>query len=1135
MPAQNSKLETQHSKLNITILSAGAGSGKTYTLTQRMVALMQSGVRAGGIMATTFTQKAAAELQERVRARLLEAGMTEAANELGSALIGTVHSIGVRLLQRFAFEAGVSPLVEIIADGDQQRLFNESLAQVLSETRIEAINRLADRLGLTKKTDGDPYDWRRDIRELTDVARANNFTKDVLETSKHRSREAFEQLLPPAQTGDDQRWNNRLIALMDQTVAALDANEADDTKTTREAAEELRSLQNQLKWRGELYWHEWVKISKVKVAVKSRDLFEELQTFARSHDEHPRFRQDVGQFIELVFDIATDALGEYEQYKKKRGLIDYTDMETYVSRLLRIASVREALRSELDLLLVDEFQDTSPIQLDIFLQLSRLARHSIWVGDPKQSIYGFRGAEPALMQAIMRATGGVLPENVLGTSWRSRPDLVYAVNAIFTRAFSDMPVEQVALEPANPTPGPSSGGEGGLHSVPAEDSENGNQKTSQPRKQQVSRDVAPLPAGGGDGGGVKFAANSQQPKANGIIHWHFRNELDHRKVPGSPWMENCIAEQIQVLLDRQTPVWSKKRDSTRPAQPGDFAVLCRSNRGCELMAEALHRTGLKAAIARAGMLDTAEGKLVLACLKYLLIPSDALSIAEILALTGAKTLDEIVGHRLDYLHRLQQGEDPGRWAIEHETIRRLFEMRPRTADLSASEILNVVLDDLDLRRTAVRFGNSAQCLDNLDRMRRYALDYESACQRLHAAASLGGFLLWLDELARAGQDYQGSGESPDAVNVLTYHRSKGLEYPICICHNLNQPSKEKIWGINLVSERDEPDLDDILGHRWLRFWVNPYGDQWRNTRLEETLRQSAVWAQAAKQALEEEARLLYVGLTRARDYLVFPTNAKGTPWLNRVFHHGDESIPTLDPDSDETPFIWNNQVIYCQIEPLYKPKDFAEAPPREATVSYHPVRAGKQTEGRQPERIEVSNEWPSGFRFSLAEPTPFAGALEIKGDYTPEISKMIQSFLIADSPSLSREQRLELARLQIRNRGVEALLEPGRVMRHAEAFRQFAEARFEPNRWLPRYPVEGWIGERRLSVDADLWLENDTAVAVMLFAGFAEGMKKWKDQAKTVAPIAGWINLVAPFVFPEKTMDFWVVFPVDGNVVQLIV
>ncbi|MFZ4477923.1 MAG: UvrD-helicase domain-containing protein, partial [Saprospiraceae bacterium] len=412
--------------LKITVLSAGAGSGKTYTLTGRMVDLLKTGIRPNGIIATTFTQKAAAELQERVRVRLLEEGMSEAANGLGSALIGTVHSIGTRLLQRFAFEAGVSPLVEIIAENDGQRLFNESLSQVLTEKRIEEMNRLADRLGLSKKTYGDAYDWRRVIRDLTDVARANNFSREVLEISKLKSWESFERLLPPVQPRDETTWNNQLLSLLDQTAEALDANTADTTKATREAAETLRALQNQLKWREELYWHEWVKIAKTNVAVKSRDLFEPLREFARSHDAHHQFHADVKGFIYLVFDIAMDALGEFEAYKQKRGLIDYTDMETYVSKLLRIDAVRQTLQEEMDLLLVDEFQDTSPIQLDIFLQLSQLAKHSIWVGDPKQSIYGFRGADPALMKAIIDATGGILDENILKKSWRSRADLVHA-------------------------------------------------------------------------------------------------------------------------------------------------------------------------------------------------------------------------------------------------------------------------------------------------------------------------------------------------------------------------------------------------------------------------------------------------------------------------------------------------------------------------------------------------------------------------------------------------------------------------------------------------------------------------------------------------------------------------------------
>ncbi|MCB0624313.1 MAG: UvrD-helicase domain-containing protein, partial [Saprospiraceae bacterium] len=105
--------------MSFRIISAGAGSGKTYRLTSEMVELLKGDVRAAGIIATTFTKKAAAELQERVRVRLLEAGLRQQANELNHALIGTVHGLGVKLLQRFAYEAGVSPEVSIIADEDQ--------------------------------------------------------------------------------------------------------------------------------------------------------------------------------------------------------------------------------------------------------------------------------------------------------------------------------------------------------------------------------------------------------------------------------------------------------------------------------------------------------------------------------------------------------------------------------------------------------------------------------------------------------------------------------------------------------------------------------------------------------------------------------------------------------------------------------------------------------------------------------------------------------------------------------------------------------------------------------------------------------------------------------------------------------
>ena len=1068
---------TSNNMLPIEVISAGAGSGKTYRLTGRMVELLQEGVRPAGIVATTFTQKAAAELQERVRVRLLETGMSEAANELGSALIGTVHSIGTRLLQRFAFEAGVSPLVEIIADGDSQRLFNESLAQVLTPKRIERMNHLADRLGLSKKkASGEPYDWRRSIREMTDVARANNFSKKVLETSKLRSWESFERLLPPVQNTDPVVWNNRLLSAIDQAVAALAANESDTTKVTQDAMATLRDFQNQLKYRGELYWHEWVKISKTNASKKSNDLLEEVHQLALRHDEHPQFRADIKEFMERVFDIATDALSEYEQYKKKRGLIDYTDMETYVSQLLRVQSVRDTLSREIDLLLVDEFQDTSPIQLDIFLQISRLAKRSIWVGDPKQSIYGFRGADPALMKAIIDATGGVQDANILKQSWRSRPDIVHAVNAIFTRAFPQIPTGQVVLEPAR-------------------------------------KDEAEFPPA--------------------LQHWHFLSALDENKVPGKPWIQNCIADQIGVMLERKVLIYHKKTKEKRPIRPGDIAVLCRDNRDCQDMADALHRAGLKAAISRMGLLDTPEAKLALACLKYLLTPSDALSAAEILLLTNQMSLENLVENRLEWL-RADPEQMRSPWATQDTMLEHLLQLRPRIADLSASEVLNLVLNELDLRRLVAPLGNLNQRLDNLDRLRRYALDYESACNRLHSAASLGGFLLWINDLSRNQQDAQGSGESEDAVKVLTYHRSKGLEYPVAICHNLDEPLKERIWGLNLVAETVEPDINNILGNRWLRFWVNPYADQFQKTHLEETLLQTEEWAAATRQALEEEARLLYVGLTRARDYLVFPTVRKPSRWLNRVFNQGDESIPTLDPNSDETPFYHNGMPLLIATECMIKPKDFPEAEPDTTPIPFHAPRLGRRPVPRAPLFIDAAGELPPGFNPQWDEPRPFAPWLEFKGDYSAALGKSVQTLLGVGLQQLSDEQFVKTARKQLQIRDVTEALSPEQMLQHAAAFRTFWQQLYAPTIKQIQYPLEGWHGKRLLQLQPDIFLENAETVVAIQFAGFAEGMKKWKNQAQAQAPLMGWTQVLLRQIFPQKKVALWVVFPMEGQAVELV-
>ncbi|PTM12620.1 MAG: DNA helicase UvrD [Bacteroidetes bacterium] len=876
------------------IISAGAGSGKTYRLTEEMVALLKAGqVRPSGIIATTFTRKAAAELQERVRVKLLSEGLTRQAEELTNALIGTVHGLGVKLLRRFAFEAGVSPQVDILPDGDQQQMFNQALAATLALERIEQMDDLSDRLGLTKKNGF--FDWRQEVRSLVDVARANDFSLADLHRSRQKSWETFTAFLPPATTTTEAAANTHLETALSDTIYALESGE-DQTKVTATAADKLKSLRRELKLRGRLYWHQWASIGKLGVGAKSREVVEPLQTYAWTHQSLPAFREDIQTFIDAIFELAIAALQEYDEYKKRRGLIDYTDMEVLVSRLLDQAPVREVLRDELDLLMVDEFQDTNPIQLEIFLKLAQLAQHAVWVGDPKQSIYGFRGAEPRLMDAIITAAGGIRKENIQVRSWRSRADLVDMVNALFCRAFPHLPPEQVALEPVR------------------------------------------LPGGNGHLPAEPLAME------DAIIHWHFDAEGERKQPPAQPWMEECLARSLREWLESQVLVQPKGSKGFRPAIAGDVAILCRSNHVCQTVAEALHRAGLKAAIARAGLLATAEARLVLACLRYILHAEDSLSVAEIKVLASRQPLHDLVADRLAYLEEHADTpyyQRPG-WAGGDTYIQCLDKLRPELAEASSAETLHQVLEELDLRRCMVQWGNSEQRLSNIDELRKLALEYEANCNNTHTAASLGGFLLWLSTLAAAEKDFQGAGEDPEAVNVLTYHRSKGLEWPVVICHNLEQPLRADLWGLELVPEQATVDLNHVLKGRWLRYWVNPYADQQGSTPLLEQMAASPQQEEKKQQALAEEARLLYVGLTRARDYLILPTRqSKSTKWLDRVYNQGQETIPTLDANTHETPWDWQDRYLNKTTRSFLYPRQFPVATTTHAPIPFLPKAAGE--------------------------------------------------------------------------------------------------------------------------------------------------------------------------------------------------
>lgn len=1036
---------------NIKIISAGAGSGKTYRLTSEMVAFLTKGVRPSGIIATTFTKKAAAELQERVRTRLLENGLAQEAEDLTNALIGTVHGLGVKLLRRFAFEAGISPEVAIIADEDQQILFNQSLATVLTADKVDQVETLCGRLGLNKR---DGFDWRNEVRRLTELARSNDFSEEALQKSKVNSFESFQQFLKPADATIAANLYNQLKEAIATTINDLGGQD-DSTKKTKDAIKILKGYSTELQLRGNLYWYQWAKLTKLDVGAKSREVVKPLKELALAHESHPQFHEDIQQYIYQIFDIAIDAIREYNFYKKTRGLIDYTDMEVLIKNLLDHPQVKPILEEECDLLMVDEFQDTSPIQLEIFLRLSKLAKHSVWVGDPKQSIYGFRGADPKLMRTIINQLGGVQPEDIQQYSWRSRADIVYATNALFTKAFSDIPTDQVALIPKR---------------KPIADEHSANKKNE------------PLEAD------------------EALLHWHFTYEGEGRATTNKTWMDDCIATIIHQQIASKKYVQPKGASDWRPIQAGDIAVLCRSNKACVQMAEALHKAGIKAAIAREGLLATAEAKLILACLKVILNEKDSLSKAEILLLANNQPIAEIIEDRLDYL------DQPRRtiWASDDPFIQRLLQIREQVAELSSAEILNLLLGEMDLRRIIASWENMQQRLDNVDVLRKLALQYEEACNRLHSAASLGGFLLWINDLENNGNDQQGAGQGVNAVNVMTYHKSKGLEWPLVVCHDLENNLRASVWGFEIIPETSVVDLDNVLGNRWIRFWVNPYADQFRKTPMESKIKESAAHQEVLQNAMQEEARILYVGITRARDYLVFPSRSKPSQWLNRVWHEGQADLPTLDHNSQESPWEWDNRFIPISTTTFGFGKDFKKQEREAESIQYLQKAAGQashlpyQIDLRRDDLaipIEVNNFQPGDY----SVPLPIKA---VEDKYTA--AKAAKAHLIAFRTADDAAEQELLATELIQRFELREVIKAADLIKHAGAWYQFLGNNFPGGTIHRKYPIRYFYQDQLFETVIDWIIQEEHQITIIQNSGYSGDTAKWKSK---IFELGSWLYL----------------------------
>lgn len=424
----------------IELISASAGTGKTYRLTELIVEAVRTGVPPERIMATTFTVKAAAELRSRVRESLTTQGHSDLGARVADAYIGTVHSLCFRLLTEYAIDAGISPDVEVLPEGDADRIFNAAVATAIDSV-TDVMEPAARRMGRTGEGSGyaPERDWRDDVRDIVAAARANGMTAADLRAQAEETIAIWEGTVA---TAGQPPTTDGLIAAATTALEQLEAIAA-PRKGTQDVADTLRRFLSDSSAGRSISWRGWVELATAEPKQDATGVLDGLHRIARRVCESPEFLADFRTIVTGVYSCAAEALDQFTDYKRERGLTDYDDLEASVLGLLtEREDVQRGIRERIAIVMVDEFQDTSPMQLALFLELHRVVGRSVWVGDPKQAIYSFRGTDPTLMTRIAQLLES---KETLSRSWRSRQAILDITNAIFSQALHDTPQKQIEL------------------------------------------------------------------------------------------------------------------------------------------------------------------------------------------------------------------------------------------------------------------------------------------------------------------------------------------------------------------------------------------------------------------------------------------------------------------------------------------------------------------------------------------------------------------------------------------------------------------------------------------------------------------------------------------------------------------
>ncbi len=803
------------------LLSAAAGSGKTATLTERILELIiRDGADISRMLIVTFTRDATAELKARIAGKLTEAmaenpdlrGLQRQIQKLEGAAISTTHSFLLGELRPHFAALGLVPDFSVVDEAVAGEMKREIMLDVVGDffdAGEGEFLHLADTMG-----------GSRDDESL-DAALLSVWDKLML------IGEGPEFLLSDKAEGDF-LLSPVASALRDEITSALEHFGAVFERVEGDIASDSATE----KYSGGVrYYIEYIRLLKAAVGEGYTKFKTVLSDFGEP--DKPRLRNKTDAYIEYMdarrelrelfrywggrfFSVSEEKLAEvidenrrlmralcevlsefekrFSDAKKERGKVDYNDIERLAVKLFTLpdgspSPEAVSVGSRFDYIFIDEYQDTNRLQDAVYKAISASSERFM-VGDIKQSIYGFRGARPEIFKGYREKYEKLDGGEAVFMSENHRCD---SSIIDFSNIVSDYMFR---------------------HSETPFDDEDKLVCAKQGGKVDEKCEIV-------------VVKNSEDAGANPEAEY--------------------VAERIRSMLGGDV-----KRDGT-PVRPGDIAILMRNRAGAAFK-EALEARGVPVKTSERDSFFERPEVLLLCSLLYTVDnPTNDIQLCGVMK-------SEIFGFTMNDLINIRAGEDCPLWysvqryakgdgelsARASAFIKRLERYRDMAERLDAHKLLLSLIADTGFR--AMTDGCSDERMEHSLRvMQSYAISCASDGGTLH------DLIVYLEGVM-AGDGGEAVPSAQDAVTICTHHASKGLEYPICFIVNTKT-------AFNTQDAADSVQVDSETGA------FMKHTDAGGLVKYDTLLRASAA-LRATRRNLEEEMRVLYVAMTRAREKLI---------------------------------------------------------------------------------------------------------------------------------------------------------------------------------------------------------------------------------------------------------------------------